>query len=67
MAAYLGSNSIPWVQLHEDGGLDGRLAEELGVLTLPTMLLLDAEGNVVDRNVMITDLEKKLGDLLGPQ
>jgi hypothetical protein len=31
------------------------------------MLLLDAEGNVVDRNVMITDLEKKLGDLLGPQ
>lgn len=67
LAAYLGSNSIPWVQLHEDGGLDGRLAEELGVLTLPTMLLLDAEGNVVDRNVMITDLEKKLGDLLGPQ
>jgi thiol-disulfide isomerase/thioredoxin len=67
LAAYLGSNSIPWLQLHEDGGLDGRLAEELGVLTLPTMLLLDAEGNVVDRNVMITDLEKKLGDLLGPQ
>ena len=65
LAAYLGSNAIPWVQLHEEGGLDGRLAEELGVLTLPTMLLLDADGNVVDRNVMITDLEKKLSSLLG--
>jgi len=65
LAAYLGSNAIPWVQLHEEGGLDGRLAEELGVLTLPTMLLLDADGNVVDRNVMITDLEKKLTSLLG--
>ena len=53
------------MQLHEEGGLDGRLAEELGVLTLPTMLLLDADGNVVDRNVMITDLEKKLSSLLG--
>ena len=65
LVSYLGGNSIPWVQLHEEGGLDGRLAEELGVLTLPTMLLLDADGNVVDRNVMITDLEKKLGELLG--
>ena len=65
LAAYLKGSSIPWVQLHEEGGLDGRLAEELGVLTLPTMLLLDAKGNVVDRNVIITDLEKKLGDLLG--
>jgi len=64
LASYLGSNAIPWVQLHEEGGLDGRLAEELGVLTLPTMLLVDAEGNVVDRNVMITDLERKLGELL---
>jgi thiol-disulfide isomerase/thioredoxin len=65
LANYLRSNGIPWVQLYEEGGLDGRLAEELGVLTLPTMILLDAEGKVVDRNVMITDLEKKLGDLIG--
>jgi thiol-disulfide isomerase/thioredoxin len=65
LTSYLQATPIPWVQLHEEGGLDGRLAEELGVLTLPTMLLLDADGKVVDRNVMITDLEKKLGELLG--
>jgi thiol-disulfide isomerase/thioredoxin len=61
---FLKSKPIAWPQLHEAGGLDGRLAEELGVLTLPTMILLDAEGKVVDRNVVITELEKKIDALL---
>jgi thiol-disulfide isomerase/thioredoxin len=61
---FLKSKPIAWPQLHEAGGLDGRLAEELGVLTLPTMILLDAEGKVVDRNVVITELEKKIDSLL---
>ena len=65
LAKYLQAKPMPWPQLHEPGGLDGRLAEELGVLTLPTMLLLDAEGKVVDRNVAITDLERKLDALIG--
>jgi thiol-disulfide isomerase/thioredoxin len=61
---FLQSKPIAWPQLHEAGGLDGRLAEELGILTLPTMILLDAEGKVVDRNVVITELEKKIDALL---
>jgi hypothetical protein len=36
------------------------------VLALPTMLLVDAKGNVVDRNVSITELERKLEALLEP-
>ncbi|NCA12242.1 thioredoxin, partial [bacterium] len=65
LARFLAAKPIPWPQLHESGGLDGPLAEELGVLTLPTMFLLDAQGNVVDRNLVISDLEKKLEKLLG--
>jgi len=65
LAKFLAAKPIPWPQLHESGGLDGTLAEELGVLTLPTMLLLDAQGNVVDRNLVISDLEKKLEGLVG--
>ena len=65
LAKYLGQKPIPWPQLHEAGGLDGRLAEELGVLTLPTMFLLDADGKVVDRNLVIADLEKKLEEMVG--
>ena len=65
LAKYLGQKPIPWPQLHEAGGLDGRLAEELGVLTLPTMFLLDADGKVIDRNLVIADLEKKLEEMVG--
>jgi len=61
---FLKSKPIAWPQLHEAGGLDGSLAEELRILTLPTMILLDAEGKVVDRNVVITELEKKIDALL---
>jgi len=65
LAKFLAAKPIPWPQLHEAGGLDGPLAEQLGVLTLPTMILLDAQGNVVDRNLVISDLEKKLEGLVG--
>lgn len=57
---FLKARPLPWPQLHEPDGLDGRLAEDLGVLTLPTMLLLDKAGVVVDRNLMVTDLETRL-------
>jgi len=61
---FLLSKPLNWPQLYEPGGLDGRLAEELGVLTLPTMLLLDKEGVVVERNLMVTDLEKSLKSII---
>jgi len=60
LVEFLRAKPLPWPQLYEPGGLDSRLAEGLGVLALPTMLLLDAQGNVVDRNVSITELERKL-------
>src|SRR5207248_2099359 len=31
---YVAENKIPWKQVYERGGLDGRLANEMGVLTL---------------------------------
>ncbi|NBX30469.1 thioredoxin, partial [bacterium] len=65
LAKFLQAKPLPWPQLHEPGGLDSRLAEEYGVLALPTMMLVDAKGNVVDRNVSITELERKLEAVLG--
>jgi thiol-disulfide isomerase/thioredoxin len=64
LQAFLKGKPLPWPQLYEPGGLDSRLAEELGVLALPTMLLVDAQGNVVDRNVSITGLERKIEGLI---
>ena len=62
---FLVGKPLPWPQLYEEGGLDGRLAEELGILALPTMMLLDADGNVVDRSISITELDRKIAALLG--
>jgi thiol-disulfide isomerase/thioredoxin len=65
LTKFLQAKPLPWPQLHEPGGLDSRLAEEFGVLALPTMVLVGADGTVLDRNVSITGLEKRLDELIG--
>jgi hypothetical protein len=55
---------LPWVQLYEPGGLESRLANEMGVLTLPTMILLDGQGRVLNRNIHISEVESELRKLL---
>ena len=57
---FLGRNKLPWPVLFETGGLDSRYAYELGIHTLPTMILLDAKGNVLNRNVHISELDNDL-------
>lgn len=59
-AEYLKQNKLPWAQIYEPGGLESRLANELGILTLPTMILIDEKGNVVDRNIHITQVDSEL-------
>lgn len=61
---YLKSSQLPWPQLFEPGGLESRFANEMGILTLPTMILLDQKGHVANRNIHITELEKEIGTLL---
>jgi thiol-disulfide isomerase/thioredoxin len=64
VTAFLRTKSLPWPQLYEEGGLDGRLATEMGILTLPTMLLIDKQGRVVNRNVHAGELDTELKKLL---
>jgi thiol-disulfide isomerase/thioredoxin len=63
---YLANHKLLWPQLFEPGGLDSRLANEMGILTLPTMILLGKDGKVVNRSVHITELEREVGNLLRP-
>jgi thiol-disulfide isomerase/thioredoxin len=64
LANYLKTNRLPWPQLYEPGGLDGRFANELGILTLPTMLLIDKQGKVLSRNMHAAELDTELGKQL---
>lgn len=61
---YLKQNRLPWVHLYEDGGLEGSpLAAQLGVIALPTMIMIDREGKVVERGLSLTQVERELKKL----
>jgi len=57
---YLQRRPTPWTHLHEEGGLDSRLAQEMGIVTLPTKILVNAEGVVVRRNIHVAQLAQLL-------
>jgi thiol-disulfide isomerase/thioredoxin len=46
--AFLANNPIAWPQIYEAGAIDGRLAVEYGIISLPTMFLIDDKGKVVN-------------------
>ncbi|QDU56191.1 thioredoxin-like domain-containing protein [Aeoliella mucimassa] len=62
---YLASNRTPWKHVYDEGGLDGRLANEMGVMTLPLMIFVDDEGKVANRNMHISQLEDELKRVIG--
>ncbi len=61
---FLKANKLPWPTIWEEGGLDSPLANKLGILTLPTMLLIDKQGKVANRAIDVTQLDKEIGALL---
>ena len=60
LASFLQQNRLTWPQINEPGSLEGRLATELGILTLPTMILVDKDGRVLNRSINIGELEDEL-------
>lgn len=63
---YLAQNRFAWKHIYEPGGLDGRLANEMGVMTPPLMILVDQNGNVVNNNIHVAELETELARVLQP-
>lgn len=50
-----------WPQIHEAGGIEGRPAQEFGIMSLPTMFLVDPQGKVLSRGIRVaTELDKQL-------
>ncbi len=60
--AFLKDNPLPWAQIYEPGGMDSRLADEFGVISLPTMFLVDKDGKVLNRNLRSADEVKRYLD-----
>ena len=64
LKAYLAENPLPWPQIFEEGGQDSRPANALGIITVPTMILVDAQGKVVNRNIQTAEIEAELKKLI---
>jgi thiol-disulfide isomerase/thioredoxin len=57
---YLTRHNVPWSQIYEEGGLESPLAREFGIISLPTMFLVDAEGKVTNRSASVADVKELL-------
>lgn len=61
---FLTGNRLPWPQLHQGGILNSPYALEMGVVTLPTMILIGQDGTVISRGLHISQLDEELGKLI---
>ncbi|GAC1470120.1 MAG: TlpA disulfide reductase family protein [Isosphaeraceae bacterium] len=62
LQTFLKSNPLPWPQIFEPGGMEkSRLAIDYGIIALPTMILVDAQGKVMNRSIRTAaELERQL-------
>jgi len=67
LTKYLNDNKVPWAQIYEPGGLESPPAVQYGVISLPTMILVDKTGTVVSRNSSVDELKAVLPQLLDPK
>jgi hypothetical protein len=62
--ALLAKAPAPGVVLHEQGGQNGRLADQYGVVVLPTLFLVDKDGKVISHNLQMGVLDQELKRVL---
>ena len=62
---FLKETPLPWSIIHEPGGMDSRLSDEFGIISLPTMILVDGTGKVLNRNIRTSsELERYLEKMM---
>ena len=61
---FLAKHRVPWPHIHRDGGLDSPPARKYGIISLPTMFLVDRRGKVLSRSTSVEVLQKTLAGVL---
>jgi len=61
---FVRQEKLSWSQLFEQGSLDSPLAANLGVVTLPTMILVGKDGRVINRSISAGELDGELKKIL---
>ncbi|MCY2967845.1 MAG: TlpA disulfide reductase family protein, partial [Planctomycetota bacterium] len=57
---FIKQRGIVWPQIHEVGGLESAPARKFGIITLPTMFLVDPDGKVISRSASVEDVRSHL-------
>ncbi|MBX9656853.1 redoxin family protein [bacterium] len=61
---FLREKGYAWPQMFEEGAMESKLATELGIISLPYLLLVDANGNVVNKNLQFGELEAEMAKIM---
>jgi len=61
---YINQHGNRWAHIAEPQGLEGRLAIDFGIISVPTMFLLNQQGVVVSNSTSVEDLKEELPKLL---
>lgn len=64
---FVKSNRIPWPQMHEEGSMDSMPAVQYGIISLPYMMLVDADGRVLNKNLQSSNLESEVEKAMAKQ
>ena len=68
LETFIKDREIPWLTLFEEGAEGGNpMATKYGVMGIPTVILVGADGNVVSLNARGEKLGELLTKLLGPE
>jgi hypothetical protein len=60
---FLRKNPAPGTHLYQEGGLEGKMATDYGVMVLPTMFLVNKDGKVANHAVQISNVEEEIKKL----
>jgi peroxiredoxin len=64
--AYIAKNGGQWQHIRDAGGTDGKIAQDFGIVSVPTMFLVDATGRVAGA-VTVDNLEGAVQAMLKGQ
>lgn len=56
--------ALPWISVHEEGGLEGQSLVKYNVQNIPTFFLIDRNNTLQKRDVQISDIDAEIQALL---
>lgn len=60
------TDGLSWLNVNDGGSSNDDVAIEYGIFVIPSNLLIDAQGKIVEKNISLESLDKKLSEIYLP-